>query len=57
MSIGIIIPTLDEERTLLPTLMSLEPANFDEIIVVDGGSRDQTQVIVESYQLSVPHCP
>jgi len=53
-SIGIIIPTLDEERALLSTLTSLEPANFDEIIVVDGGSRDQTPSIVESYQATVP---
>lgn len=54
MSIGIIIPTLDEERALSPTLASLESANFDEIIVVDGGSRDQTQSLVESYQVAVP---
>ncbi|UCE64779.1 MAG: TIGR04283 family arsenosugar biosynthesis glycosyltransferase [Nitrospirota bacterium] len=51
---GIIIPTLDEERALPPTLASLESLNFDEIIVVDGGSRDQTQTLVESYQVSVP---
>ncbi len=56
MSIGIIIPTLDEERALPQTLASLESANFDEIIVVDGGSRDQTQSLVESYQGSVPSC-
>lgn len=55
MSIGIIIPTLDEERVLLPTLASLESGHFDEIIVVDGGSRDQTQTLVESYRVSVPY--
>jgi rSAM/selenodomain-associated transferase 2 len=54
-SIGIIIPTLDEEQALPPTLASLESAHFDEIIVVDGGSRDQTQALVESYQGSVPY--
>ena len=57
MSIGIIIPTLDEERALPPTLASLESANFDEIIVVDGGSRDQTQSRVESYRGAVPSNP
>lgn len=51
------IPTLNEERALLPTLMSLESANFDEIIVVDGGSRDQTQSILKSYQASVQSRP
>jgi rSAM/selenodomain-associated transferase 2 len=56
-NIGIIIPTLNEERALLPTLMALETAKFDEIIVVDGESQDQTQTVVESYQTSNPSRP
>ena len=54
MSIGIVIPTLNEERVLPQTLTSLESANFDEIIFVDGGSRDRTRAIVDSYQRTVP---
>ena len=54
MSIGIIIPALNEERALLPTLTALIPGHFDEIIVVDGGSRDQTQRLARSYQGSHP---
>ena len=41
-SIAIIIPTLNEERTLPRTLLSLRQLQLDEIIIVDGGSRDQT---------------
>ncbi len=55
MSIGVIIPTLNEEGALPATLASLEMTHFDEVIVVDGGSRDRTQEIVESYRASVPH--
>ena len=54
MSIGIVIPTLNEERVLLQTLTSLESANFDEIIFVDGGSQDRTRAIVDSYHRTVP---
>ena len=55
MSIGIIIPTLNEEGALPATLGSLAKTHFDEVIVVDGGSRDKTLDIVKTYKASAPH--
>jgi rSAM/selenodomain-associated transferase 2 len=49
MPISIIIPTLNEERTIMATLVHTAALGFDELIVVDGGSLDQTSVLVESY--------
>ena len=46
MRLAIVIPTLDEERTLLPTLASaratLDLRSGDQLVVVDGGSTDRT---------------
>ncbi|TKB72481.1 MAG: glycosyltransferase [Nitrospira sp.] len=47
MRISVIIPTLNEERTLPVTLAQTLPLGFDEILVVDGGSSDGTQNITE----------
>lgn len=41
-SIAIIIPTLNEERALAQTLQQVQQQHFHEVIVVDGGSLDQT---------------
>ncbi len=50
--ISVIIPTLNEERTIAATLAHTASLGFDELIVVDGGSLDQTPVLVESYRRS-----
>jgi rSAM/selenodomain-associated transferase 2 len=50
MTISVIIPTLNEERTIIATLAHTAELGFDELIVVDGGSLDQTPVLVESYR-------
>ena len=50
MTISVIIPTLNEERTIMATLRHTAALGFDELIVVDGGSLDQTPVLVESYR-------
>ena len=50
MTISVIIPTLNEERTIMATLAHTAALGFDELIVVDGGSLDQTPVLVESYR-------
>ena len=50
MTISVIIPTLNEERTITTTLAYTAALGFDELIVVDGGSLDQTPVLVESYR-------
>jgi rSAM/selenodomain-associated transferase 2 len=50
MTISVIIPTLNEERTIMATLGHTNALGFDELIVVDGGSLDQTPVLVESYR-------
>ena len=50
MPISVIIPTLNEERTIMATLAHTASLGFDELIVVDGGSLDQTPVLVESYR-------
>jgi len=52
MPISVIIPTLDEERTIVASLSHTASLGFDELIVVDGGSLDQTPVLVESYKRS-----
>jgi rSAM/selenodomain-associated transferase 2 len=50
MPISVIIPTLNEELTIMATLAHTAALGFDELIVVDGGSLDQTPVLVESYR-------
>lgn len=50
MTISVIIPTLNEERTIMATLAQTAALGFNELIVVDGGSFDQTPVLVESYR-------
>jgi rSAM/selenodomain-associated transferase 2 len=52
MTISVIIPTLNEERTITATLAHTADLGFDELIVVDGGSTDKTPALVESYRLS-----
>jgi rSAM/selenodomain-associated transferase 2 len=52
MTISVIIPTLNEEQTIIATLAHTAELGFDEIIVVDGGSSDQTSALVESCRLS-----
>jgi rSAM/selenodomain-associated transferase 2 len=50
--ISVIIPTLNEERTIIATLMHTATLGFDELIVIDGGSTDDTPALVESYRHS-----
>ena len=47
-SISIIIPTLDEADFIAGTLASIPEEPGLEVIVVDGGSRDDTPVIARS---------
>jgi len=56
--VSIVIPTLNEEFSIEKTLDALQ--NFDEnieVIVVDGGSDDQTLVIAANYNVKILHSP
>ena len=46
MRISIVVPVLNEERSIAATLESLIPLAPKEVIVVDGGSTDHTREIV-----------
>lgn len=49
LTISVIIPTLNEEKVLGQTLTSLSAADVTEIIIVDGGSTDQTVSLAEVF--------
>jgi rSAM/selenodomain-associated transferase 2 len=54
MRISVIVPVLNEEMSIAATLIELQRLKPDEMIVVDGGSSDETREIcqrfgVESY--------
>jgi len=46
--ISVIIPTLNEAKTIEPTISKLKKSRQTEIIVVDGGSQDETAEIAEN---------
>ena len=44
-SATVVIPALDEESSIGPVLQAIPPHLVDEVIVVDGGSRDGTAAV------------
>jgi glycosyltransferase involved in cell wall biosynthesis len=59
--ISVIIPTLNDERTLVPTLAALVPAVVDgivqEAILSDGGSSDDTRIIADAAGVQLIDAP
>lgn len=49
MTFTVVIPALNEERSLPHTLAHTVSLGFDQIIVVDGGSTDKTHATVEAF--------
>ena len=55
MQISVIIPTFNEEATIRKTLDAISRlVNVDEVVIVDGGSADETVGIIENYGLKKP---
>lgn len=50
--ISVVIPTLDSERLLVPTLAALVPGSAEglvrDVVLADGGSRDETRKIADA---------
>ncbi|HEY5626557.1 MAG TPA: TIGR04283 family arsenosugar biosynthesis glycosyltransferase [Nitrospira sp.] len=55
MTITVIIPTLNESSIIAQTIRHTAALGFDQIIVVDGGSRDQTRAVAEQLGLAQVH--
>ncbi|WP_455388289.1 TIGR04283 family arsenosugar biosynthesis glycosyltransferase [Petrachloros mirabilis] len=52
MTITVIIPTLNEESAIAQTVRHTASLGFDHILVVDGGSCDQTRALVDGLGLA-----
>lgn len=52
MKVSIIIPTLNEEKNLSHVLKEI-PKEIDEVIIVDGNSKDKTVEIAKQYNAKV----
>ncbi|MBI4002001.1 MAG: TIGR04283 family arsenosugar biosynthesis glycosyltransferase [Nitrospira defluvii] len=57
MTITVIIPVLNEARLIGRTLSHTVALGFDDVIVVDGGSSDQTCSIVQSFAIQLRTAP
>jgi rSAM/selenodomain-associated transferase 2 len=55
--ISIIVPTLNEQQQLATTLRRIGLASGDELIVVDGGSADETVAIARQFTTCVLASP
>lgn len=55
MSIAVIIPVLNEEASLHSLLKELLPLDFEEIILVDGGSGDRTIEVAQTFLCASSH--
>jgi rSAM/selenodomain-associated transferase 2 len=55
--ISIIVPALNEEDSIYATLRALENFENAEIILVDGGSTDDTILIAENFDVRILHAP
>ena len=51
MKVSIIIPTYNDEKTIIETLDSVVSQTYDdyEVIIVDDGSTDNTSEVVKKY--------
>jgi rSAM/selenodomain-associated transferase 2 len=56
-TISIVVPTLEEERTLAATLAPLREPEVLEVIVADGGSRDGTREVAARFADRVIEAP
>jgi rSAM/selenodomain-associated transferase 2 len=57
MRISVIIPALNEEKNISPTIQSIIPLQPHEIIVVDGGSTDCTVAVCRKLAVRVLPSP
>ena len=56
MNISVVIPVLNEEKTIAENLAALMALTPDEVIVVDGGSADRTREISAQAGATVTRC-
>jgi hypothetical protein len=54
--ISVIIPTLNEATNLTQTLATVQSGAYIEVIVVDGGSTDETVAIAKAHQVETVIC-
>ena len=57
MGISVVVPILNEERTIAALLRALMQLKPDELILVDGGSSDGTQAICAQFGVEVLTSP